>query len=245
MNRTAPALLFALIASSPVWATPALHWSYEGQGGPEHWSELGDEFKTCTTGQYQSPIDIQRVFDTKMPALALNFHIDTETIVNNGHTIQITVQDGDDFMLDGDAFVLKQFHFHTPSENHIFGRAFPLEAHFVHANAAGELAVVAVMFEQGAENKTLTPLIDSIPQRQDSVEIMKQRVDLAGLLPQDKHYHRFSGSLTTPPCTEGVRWLVMKQPVMLSTRQLAKFQQALKHANNRPLQRLHGRIVVD
>ncbi len=245
MNKTKSVLLIAAIATMPAWATPAIHWSYEGKAGPEHWAELGDEFKTCKARQYQSPIDINQVIDGKLPELKFNFHNDTKTIVNNRHTIQITVKDSDDFTLDGHAFVLKQFHFHAPSENHLFGKAFPLEAHFVHANAAGELAVVAVMFQQGAENSTLRPLIDSVPERQDRVEVMKQRVDLAGLFPQDKHYYRFSGSLTTPPCTEGVRWLVMKQPVSLSAEQLMTFQQALKQANNRPLQPLHGRVVVD
>ncbi len=244
-NKTKPLLLLAAMAIMPVQAAPAIHWSYEGQAGPEHWAELGNEFETCNAGKYQSPIDIKQVIDGKLPELKINFHTDTKTIVNNGHTIQITVQDSDDFALDDDAFVLKQFHFHAPSENHLFGKAFPLEAHFVHANATGELAVIAVMFEQGVENTALTPIINSFPDSPKGVEIMKQSVDLAGLFPQDKHYYRFSGSLTTPPCTEGVRWLVVKQPVTLSAKQLAEFQRALKHANNRPLQPLHGRIIVN
>lgn len=245
MKMRKPAFLLATIAAMPAWAAPAIHWSYEGLAGPEHWAELGDEFKTCKTGQYQSPLDINQLIDGKLPELKINFHTDTKAIVNNGHTIQITVEDSDDFLLDNDAFVLKQFHFHAPSENHLFGKAFPLEAHFVHANASGELAVVAVMFEQGAKNNTLTPLIESVPATQDHVETMKQSVDLTGLFPHDKHYYRFSGSLTTPPCTEGVRWLVMKQPITLSKEQLGEFQRALKHANNRPLQPLHGRIIVE
>ncbi|RRZ96734.1 carbonic anhydrase family protein [Erwinia sp. 198] len=239
------ALLFSCLAALPVMAKPAIHWSYEGQGSPEHWAELGDAFQTCKTGQYQSPVDITQVIDGKLPPLGMNFHTDTKTIVNNGHTIQVTVKDSDDFQLDNDAFVLKQFHFHAPSENHLFGKSFPLEAHFVHANQQGELAVLAVMFETGAENSALKPLLASLPAQQNQVDTMKQSMDLATLFPVEKHYYRFSGSLTTPPCTEGVRWLILKQPVTLSPAQLAVFEHALEHANNRPLQPLHGRIIVE
>ncbi|WP_428944387.1 carbonic anhydrase [Pantoea sp. FN060301] len=239
------ALLFVALAALPAWAAPDIHWSYEGSNAPEHWGELAPEFQTCNKGQYQSPIDIHRVIDGKLPPLQFNFHTDTKTIVNNGHTIQVTVKDSDDFSLDNDTFVLKQFHFHAPSENHLFGKAFPMEAHFVHANKEGELAVLAVMFELGAENKALDPIIASIPTSTDSVEVMKQSVNMASLFPADKHYYRFSGSLTTPPCTEGVRWLIMKHPATLSAEQLKAFEHVLKHANNRPVQHLNGRIVVD
>ncbi|MEM6161735.1 carbonic anhydrase family protein [Erwinia sp. P6884] len=239
------ALLFVAITALPAWAAPDIHWSYEGSNAPEHWGELSPEFQTCNKGQYQSPIDIHRVIDGKLPPLQFNFHTDTKTIVNNGHTIQVTVKDSDDFSLDDDTFVLKQFHFHTPSENHLFGKAFPMEAHFVHTNKEGELAVLAVMFERGAENKALDPIIASIPASLDSVEVMKQSGDMASLFPADKHYYRFSGSLTTPPCTEGVRWLIMKYPATLSDKQLKAFEHALKHSNNRPVQHLNGRIIVD
>jgi len=239
------ALLFSCLAALPVMAEPAIHWSYEGQSSPEHWADLGQAFQTCKTGQYQSPVDITQVIDGKLPPLGMNFHTDTRTIVNNGHTVQVTVKDSDDFLLDNDSFVLKQFHFHAPSENHLFGKAYPMEAHFVHANQQGELAVLAVMFEPGPENSALKPLIASLPAEENNVEAMKQSMDLAALFPATKHYYRFSGSLTTPPCTEGVRWLVLKQPVTLSAAQLAVFEHALKHANNRPLQPLHGRIIVE
>lgn len=238
-------LLFVAITTLPAWAAPDIHWSYEGDNAPEHWGAIAPEFQTCSKGQYQSPININRVIDGKLPELKFNFHTDTKTIVNNGHTIQVTVKDTDDFELDNDTFVLKQFHFHAPSENHLFGKAFPMEAHFVHANKEGELAVVAVMFELGEENKALTPILASLPVRLDSVEEMKQSVDMTALFPVSKHYYRFSGSLTTPPCTEGVRWLVMKHPATLSATQLSTLQHALKHANNRPVQPLNGRIIVD
>jgi len=236
--------LAAFAPLSPVCAS-APHWSYEGQAGPEHWGERAAEYHPCHNGQFQSPIDIRHPVDGHLPPLALEFHAAAEMLVNNGHTLQVTVDDEDDFQLDGETYSLRQYHFHTPSENRIAGRAFPLEAHFVHQNAAGELAVVAVMFETGAENPALTGLLAALPAQQDRPVALNRPVDLRPLFPQDRHYYRFSGSLTTPPCTEGLRWLVMKQPVQLSSAQLAVFQQALKSSNNRPLQPLHGRVVVE
>ncbi|MEW5288629.1 carbonic anhydrase family protein [Erwinia papayae] len=238
-------LLLLSIAAFTSSAFASSHWSYEGQQSPEHWGKLSEEFRICHEGQYQSPIDITHVIHGNLPDLEIQFHTDTETIVNNGHTIMVTVRDNDNFLLDDKKFILKQFHFHTPSENHIKGKAFPLEAHFVHANDSNELAVLAVMFEEGEENQALNPLIAAFPTREDHVEVLKQEIDLTKLLPSDQGYYRFSGSLTTPPCTEGIRWLLMKQPVTLSRAQLEKFQAALKHANNRPVQALHGRMIVD
>lgn len=244
INRLAALLLVTLSTIGSACAS-APHWSYEGKAGPEHWGELAADYQTCHNGKYQSPIDIKNAVNGKLPPLGLEFHTSAETLVNNGHTIQINVDDEDDFRLDGDIFQLKQYHLHTPSENQIAGRSFPLEAHFVHSNAAGELAVVAVMFDIGEENPALNPILAAIPpQLNHSVTVDKQ-VNLRPLFPADLHYYRFSGSLTTPPCSEGLRWLVMKQPVTLSQSQLDAFRQALKSSNNRPLQPLHGRIVVE
>jgi carbonic anhydrase len=245
MQLKALIILLSLTATLPVLATTPPHWAYEGQASPEHWGELSEQFQTCKNGQFQSPVDIKNLVDAKLPPLEINFHTDTESIVNNGHTIQITVKDSDDFILDHENFKLMQFHFHTPSENHIKGKAFPLEAHFVHANDQGELAVIAVMFELGEKNPALDPLLAAVPPKINDTEELKQSVNLAALLPSDKHYYRFSGSLTTPPCTEGIRWLVMKDRVTLSEEQLTQFQQQLKQSNNRPLQPLHGRLVVE
>ncbi|WP_276726225.1 carbonic anhydrase [Pantoea septica] len=244
MKRTRlAALLMALSAIGAACASTP-HWSYEGKAGPAHWGELAADYQTCHNGQFQSPIDIKNAIDGKLPPLGLEFHTSVETLVNNGHTIQVSVDDEDDFRLDGEIFQLKQYHFHTPSENQIEGRSFPLEAHFVHSNAAGELAVVAVMFEVGKKNPALNPILAVIPTQLNYPVAVDKRVDLRPLFPDDLHYYRFSGSLTTPPCSEGLRWLVMKQPVTLSQAQLDAFRQALKSSNNRPLQPLHGRLIV-
>ncbi|RWR01575.1 carbonic anhydrase [[Pantoea] beijingensis] len=231
--------------STPSLSPAATVWSYEGKGSPEHWSELSDEFQTCKKGHFQSPIDINHVIKGNLPPLDMVFHTQSESIVNNGHTIQVMVKDGEDFLLDGQQFTLQQFHFHTPSENLINGKSFPLEAHFVHSNPQGEVAVVAVMFEEGEVNPQLETILQKLPKAQNKVEPLEAVIDLGAFFPQDKHYYRFSGSLTTPPCTEGLRWLVIKQPETISKAQITAFQQALKHANNRPLQPLHGRMIVE
>lgn len=236
-------LVLALSTLSAAGAD-APHWTYEGKAGPEHWSQLSHDYHICHEGKAQSPINIKDAIEGHLPPLNLHYLISAEKVINNGHTIQVTVDDEDTFVLDGEKFILKQYHFHTPSENQINGHTFPLEAHFVHSKDDGDLAVVAVMFEVGKENPALLPLIASMPADENQQKKIESEVDLRALFPQDLHYYRFSGSLTTPPCTEGIRWLVLKQPVTLSQAQLDAFKQALKSTNNRPLQHLNGRMIV-
>lgn len=220
------------------------HWSYEGKAGPEHWSELSSDFHLCHEGKSQSPINIKNPIDGHLQALDLIYPTSAEKLINNGHTIQVTVDEEDDFILDNEKFTLRQYHFHTPGENQINGHTFPLEVHFVHSKEDGDLAVVAVMFEVGKANPALAPLIAAMPKKENQQVTINHPVDLRALFPEDLHYYRFSGSLTTPPCSEGIRWLVMKQPVTLSQAQLDAFKQALKSTNNRPLQHLNGRMIV-
>jgi len=242
MKRVLTASLFVLSVSAFAESTP--HWAYEGKGGPDNWGELSDTFSTCKTGKYQSPIDIRHPFDATLPPLILDFHTAAEKLVNNGHTLQVTAGDEDEFRLDDTTFILRQYHFHTPSENRINGKSFPLEAHFVHASEDGDIAVLAVIFEVGPENTALSPLLARLPKEKNHEVSIDKRFDLRPLFPADLHYYRFSGSLTTPPCTEGLRWLVMKNTVNLSEKQLETFKQALEHSNNRPLQPLNGRVIV-
>lgn len=237
------ALVLALSTSGMAGAAEP-HWSYEGKAGPEHWSELTQDFHLCHDGKSQSPINIKDPIDGHLQALNLEYRTSAEKVINNGHTIQVTVKEEDNFILDGEKFTLRQYHFHTPSENQINGHTFPLEVHFVHSKEDGDLAVVAVMFEVGKENPALDPLIAAMPKEQNQQVNIDSDVDLRALFPEDLHYYRFSGSLTTPPCSEGLRWLVLKQPVTLSQAQLDVFKQALKTSNNRPLQYLNGRMIV-
>lgn len=242
-----PKMLSLVVALSTLNVAGAAepHWTYEGKAGPEHWSELTSDFHICHEGKSQSPINIKDPIEGHLQALDLAYHTSAEKVLNNGHTIQVTVDEEDDFVLDNEKFTLRQYHFHTPSENQINGHTFPLEAHFVHSKEDGDLAVVAVMFEVGKENPALTPLIDAMPKQENQQVSINRQVNLRDLFPEDLHYYRFSGSLTTPPCSEGIRWLVLKQPVTLSQAQLDAFKQALKTTNNRPLQHLNGRMIVE
>lgn len=220
------------------------HWGYEGAGSPAHWGDLKPEFHTCKEGVNQAPIDLKDFVDAKLPALTFDYKSASTEILNNGHSVQVNIASGSTVEIDGIKFELKQFHFHTPSENNINGKSFPLEAHFVHASKDGELAVVALMFEEGDENKMLAQLWAKMPQKAgDKTKL--EIADVTTLLPKERDYYRFNGSLTTPPCTEGVRWIVMKKATTLSKAQTEQFAKVMVHPNNRPIQGTNARIIVE
>ncbi len=224
----------------------AAHWGYEGDVGPKHWGEMSDKFKLCSTGENQSPIDIKENFDVELPPIKFNYSSKASKILNNGHTIQVDVKPGSSITVDGISFELKQFHFHTPSENKINGKSYPLEAHFVHRNSdKNKFAVVAVMFEEGDANPVLEQVFGKMPAKPSETVKLKKTLDYAQLLPKDQDYYRFNGSFTTPPCTEGVYWHVMKKPLTASKAQIAKFLKTMHHPNNRNTQPIGARIIVD
>lgn len=229
-------------------AKDAPHWTYTGSEGPEFWGDLSENFTTCKIGSNQSPIDIKgSLLDANLPPIPFKYSMLTpSTIVNNGHTVQVNMWSGGEITVDGIKFKLKQFHFHTPSENKINGQNFPLEAHFVHLSDKNEIAVVAIVFAPGTDDPTLKNLWTNLPMNAgDSVKLDSN--SLKPLEFDDKlvNYYRFNGSLTTPPCTEGVRWIVMKQPFHVSKAQVEKLQKALKQANNRPVQPLNARVIIE
>jgi carbonic anhydrase len=242
-NFSAAALFFGLLSGQAM----ASHWSYEGEGSPEHWSEVSPENVQCKAGMNQSPIDISHTLAAHVIPLEISYPDSPVSILNNGHTVQATMAEkaNDIVTIDEEAFKLQQFHFHAPSENTLNGKHAAMEMHLVHKNAEGELAVVAVMFNVGAANGELTRLWQAMPPKAESQQPLTQKIDVRQLLPADKTYYRFNGSLTTPPCTEGVRWLVMKHPLTLSDRQLKQFTEVMHHDNNRPVQPLHGRVIVE
>jgi|SRR5471030_15645 len=239
-------LLAVVLAAfcSQAMAQEAAHWSYEGEAAPQNWSKLNPEFMLCEKGKNQSPVDIHGALQTHSQPLNIDYKLAPESVINNGHSIQVDVKEGDVLTLDGERFVLQQFHFHAPSENTINGKSFPLEAHFVHMDAAGEIAVVAVMFEIGKSNSALEKIWQRIPAQIGQKAPLTEKVDLNSLLPKNLTHYRFSGSLTTPPCTEGVRWLVVQQPMTVTVQQLNAFTSVMHHANNRPVQKLDGRVIV-
>ncbi|MFO3905556.1 carbonic anhydrase family protein [Enterobacter hormaechei] len=237
-----------LLALSLVSASAcASHWSYDGEGSPEHWGNLDDAWKTCLSGKNQSPINIDSTLNAHLTPLETHYTDGPTTLINNGHTIQAgeAKSTRDTIVLDGKTWTLQQFHFHAPSENTIHSKKYAMEMHLVHSNAEGELVVVAVMFDQGAKNEALEELWRKMPAQAGQSATLATALDLNRLLPDNKTYWRFSGSLTTPPCSEGVTWIVLKHPLTLSADQLEKFSHTLHHANNRPVQSLHGRIVVE
>jgi carbonic anhydrase len=221
------------------------HWGYTGHEGPANWGSLSEEYQMCGLGQNQSPIDITSSVDAKLPAIGFSYGTSPTEIVNNGHTVQVNVADGSRITVDGSRYTLKQYHFHTPSENHIDGKDFPLEAHFVHADEAGNLAVVAVMFVEGAENEELAQLWSKMPMKKGEHNALSgEAKDINDLLPTNRDYYRFNGSLTTPPCSEGVKWMVMKTPLSISRAQVEKFSHAVHGTNNRPVQPHNARLII-
>ena len=218
-------------------------WSYQGETAPDHWFKQ-QEYQRCS-GYNQSPIDIRNTVKAGLPALKFNYSATTQTIVNNGHTVQIDFTDGGILNLDGEAFTLKQFHLHTPSENQIEGKSYPMEAHFVHVNQAGALAVVGVMYEEGIENVHLAKLWQQLPKSVNVPEELSSKVKAEDFLPQKQDYYRFNGSLTTPPCTEGVRWMVFKKVETASAPQIKQFAELMHHNNSRPVQPIHARVILE
>lgn len=223
------------------------HWTYEGAEGPEHWGEIADTYRACSVGKNQSPIDLESSQEIKaqLSPLTLAYKAGGKEVLNNGHTIQVSYEPGNTLTLDGHSYELKQFHFHAPSENEIDGKQYPMEAHLVHADKDGHLAVVALMFTESAtDNPALNQFWSQIPAKAEEKAALTTKVDASKLLPAKHDYYRFDGSLTTPPCTEGVVWLVMKQPVSTSKAQIAKFTQIMGHPNNRPVQAVNARTVL-
>lgn len=221
------------------------HWSYEGETGPAKWGELSAEFEACARGQRQSPINIQSGSTLLGPAepVTFNYQPSNASVVNNGHTIQVDVQGDNHIVVRGLRYTLIQFHFHNPSEEQINGRAFPMVAHLVHRSDMGQLAVVAVLLEAGADNPLMHKVWTYLPlDVKDRVPMPAGLLDLREILPTDPRYYQFMGSLTTPPCSEGVLWMVMKKPVPVGAGQLRVFSQ-LFPMNARPVQALNGRPV--
>jgi carbonic anhydrase len=222
------------------------HWAYEGAEGPQHWAALDHSFETCELGQQQSPVDLKPTVKADLPPIKFSYgEIPTE-IVNNGHTLQVNVPDyGFTMRVEDRTYKLVQFHFHTPSEYHIEGQAFPLEVHLVHKDENGVLGVVGVLIKEGAVSPLLEQIFWGGPQKPGQTKrLIDVKTDLTALLPKDNTYYRFMGSLTTPPCSEGVNWFEMREPIEASYEQIQKFR-SLFPMNARPLQPLNNRLVVE
>jgi carbonic anhydrase len=240
-------------ATRPV-APPAgaPHWDYETDG-PATWGTLSPDFAACGAGKRQSPVDLVGAKPARLAQLLTSFrpaelrvvhHEHMADVVNTGHSVQVNAAGGDTITVGEERFVLLQYHFHSPSEHHVEGRAFPAEMHLVHKAADGRLAVIGVLFEEGAANPALEPIWANLPASKGvESHLPHLTVDADDLLPVSRASYRYEGSLTTPPCSEGVTWIVMRAPVTMSSEQLARLRGVLA-ANNRPVQPLNGRPVV-
>lgn len=221
------------------------HWSYEGEGGPQAWGKLKPEFSMCAFGKRQSPINITDGATLEGPAEPIQFSYtpSNATVVNNGHTIQVDMQGENSITVRGSTYRLVQFHFHTPSEEQIDFKRYPMVAHLVHKNDDGQLAVVALLMDVGENNALIDKVWTYMPlEVNDRVRMPRDFLNLSELLPTDQRYYQFMGSLTTPPCSEGVLWLVMKNTIQISKDQHKLFTQ-LYAFNARPIQPLNGRTV--
>ncbi|MEK7702546.1 MAG: carbonic anhydrase family protein [Nitrospirota bacterium] len=219
----------------------AAHWAYKGEGGPKHWGDLKSEFKTCKTGKKQSPIDLSKTKGEKLNNIRFHYNPSMLNIVNNGHTIQVDYDKGSFIRIDGVKYDLLQFHFHTPSEHTIEEGRYPMELHLVHKDKKGNLAVVGIMMVVGKHNDVLDTLWDNLPPKEGK-EHLNKKINMANILPPGERTFRYSGSLTTPPCSEDVRWNVFLAPIAISNEQFLAFHDIFDN-NSRPIQSIGKRVL--
>lgn len=216
-------------------------WSYSGATGPEHWAELDPAFALCRSGKFQSPINIDDTSPAELPALNLNYLPSPSTLLHTGHTLNIKPSSKGWISVGPDIFDFQSVNIHTPSEVQVNGRRFPLAVYLEHRNPAGQPLMVVILFEIGAKNLVLEQFFSSIPAQRGDV-LTLGRFDVTQLYPAQRDYYDFSGSMTTPPCSEGVRWIVMKTPVQLSEAQLYTFQLTFP-MSARPIQPSNNRTI--
>lgn len=249
MKRTSlPALAFVICLAGASWTLAdgghtALHWGYEGATGPAHWGDLSHDYAACSVGARQSPVDIEEATLAGLPAIDIEWGAGETRMVNNGHTIQVDVPAGSFLRRGGETYELLQFHFHAPSEHEVQGRRFPMEAHFVHRRVGSDdLGVLAVFLDSGGENESFARLASHFPAK-EGVSVEVDDVDITGLFPDEREYWFYDGSLTTPPCSEKVSWMVLQHPVKVSGDDITRFR-ALYPMNARPVAPANGRPIL-
>jgi carbonic anhydrase len=240
MNRRSLLKAMSGLLLCPVCATGAFsaegaHWSYEGATGPANWGSIDAANSACSLGGRQSPIDIPAGKWLKQPALEFQWSKPATTIVNNGHTIQLNFSEGNFLKAGGERYALLQLHFHRPSEHRVGGKNFPMEAHFVHRHASGGLAVIGNFMEAGKPNAAFKKIVETMPVSEGEKPI-DPGIDPNMLLPTDRSYYRYPGSLTTPPCSETVEWFLLAGPVSVAQADITAFAK-LYPMNARPIQK--------
>ncbi len=222
----------------------AAHWDYQGDGGPQAWAQLKPDFATCASGKRQSPIDIRDGIKVQLDAVQFDYRPSAFRVIDNGHTVQVNVGAGNFIEVAGRRFELLQFHFHRPSEERVNGRLFDMVVHLVHKDIDGRLAVVAVLLDRGSAQPLVQAVWNNLPLEKGEEVAARLPLDLNELLPTERGYYTYMGSLTTPPCSEGVLWMVMKNPVPVSAEQIAIFAR-LYPMNARPIQSASGRLIKE
>jgi len=243
-------------SSAPSEKSPSAHdehkseWTYGklDANGPANWGDLAQNFSVCEKGLEQSPIDIRQAkYSAQAPKISWHYGTAKIEIENNGHTIQSKLLGGDNHItVDGEKYTLAQFHFHSPSEHRLSGVPSDLELHFVHKNATGKLAVIGLMIDEksGTENKNFKPIWDILPRDLHTKAAGSLDMKLVNLLPKDRDYFHYKGSLTTPPCSEGVRWFVLQEPLRMSSGQVEMYSSIFQGTTNRPVQPVNGRDIL-
>jgi len=251
MHRRQALKVFAGLALCPLCAATSFgeephagpHWSYEGATGPDKWGSLDAANGMCSSGTQQSPLDLVGPVSARQPRLDIRWSKRPDTIVNNGHTIQLNFAAGDPLKVGDRSYALTQFHFHHPSEHLVDSKVFAMEAHFVHAAADGGFAVVGVFMAPGRANAVFSKIASTMPAEEGPPVPADPAIDPNGLLPVRRAYYRYEGSLTTPPCSETVDWLVLADRIEVSEADIARFAK-LYPMNARPVQNRNRRFVL-
>jgi len=244
-DRQAIAACALAVAAAGAFAQEKHEWAYAGAHGPQHWGELQADYAACKSGKTQSPIDIRGAVPADLAPIKFDWHSAPLDIVDNGHTVQVTYAPGSSISVGGQRYELAQFHFHEPSEERINGKGYAMVAHFVHKNQEGKLAVVAVLLQEGEDNPLIGEIWKDLPKEKEKEEQLDRiEIDASRILPSNRGYYTFSGSLTTPPCSEDVTWFVLKNPTAVSAQEIERFSQLYRN-DARPTQPLYGRFVME
>ena len=246
MDRRAHAADHVASGAHSAHAAHHAHWDYVNSHaeGPGHWGDLDHAFEQCSKGVHQSPVNISKTVKAQLPALEFSYSSVAPVILNNGHTVQVGLPAGQKLKVGDQSYELLQFHFHTPSEEAVSNKHAPMVAHFVHKNAEGKLGVVALLIDIGKTEGPMDAIFDHLPRPGEKVTVDDLTLDLSAMLPKNLGYYNLEGSLTTPPCSEGVNWMILKEHGTLTKAHVRAFQKIF-HANARPVQPLHDRVVQE
>ena len=220
-------------------------WSYSGLKGPSHWGQLDPSYSLCGNGSEQSPVDVTNTVSAVLPGIEFNYNATGNQIENNGHFVKINYKTGSSIVIDDAEYKLVQSHFHTPAEHTINNKAFPMEVQHYHNNKAGDQLVISALFMAGEENKALHHSWLKLLSQKHARHLLYREISPVELLPENREYYRLQGSLTIPPCTENITWIIMKHPVTASREQIQELHKTIYADNNRPVQPLNKRHIQE